>query len=255
MGEKATTSLEKQQTSKSHFQGDSNGCFVESYSISHLPHDERPRERLMKYGPEALSAAELIAIVLGSGTKDAPVLQLAQKMIAHFGGLHGLAEATVPELCQVKGIGPIKAIQLCAIFNLSSRLSKAVISPKYKIERPLHVYNLVKDDLGKEKREVFVIIMLDVKGCVIAQQIISIGTLTQAPVHPREVFYPAIRHKAASIILLHNHPSGDLTPSKQDVELTKQLIEAGRLIGIPVHDHLIISEQGYYSLRQQGGLF
>lgn len=225
------------------------------YSILNLPEMERPRERMVQNGAEALSAAELIAIILGSGTKETPVLQLAQQLIAKFGGLQQLSEATVEELCQVKGIGQAKAIQLRATFNLGIRASRQNIGLKYKIEHPIHVYNLIKDDLIAEKREVFLVILLDAKGCTLGHHVVSIGTLTEAPVHPREVFYPAIRHKAVSIILAHNHPSGDLTPSIQDRELTLQLIEAGKLIGIPVNDHIIISSQGYLSLRQKWGIF
>lgn len=225
------------------------------YSIQQLPEAERPRERLMRYGPETLSTAELIAIVLGSGTKSAPVLQLAQMMLARFGGLQQLAEATVEELCQTKGIGVTKALQLKAVFNIGLRLSRQSIPAKYKIEHPVHAYHLVKDSLLAEKRELLVVIMLDAKGCVIGQQVVAIGTLTRVPAHPREVFYPAIRHKAASLILVHNHPSGDLMPSKQDRDITRKLIDAGQVIGIPVHDHLIISEHGYLSLRQKGLVF
>jgi DNA repair protein RadC len=205
----------------------------------------------MRYGAESLSAAELIAILLGSGSKTTPVLQLSQEILANFGSLEKLADATVEELCQVKGIGPAKAIQLRAAFNLGVRMSQQVLSPRFKIEHPVHAYNLVKEQLQVEKRELFVIILLDNRGSLIGQHTVAIGTLTFAPVHPREVFYPAIRHKAASIILAHNHPSGDLTPSKQDIELTKQLVEAGKLVGIPVNDHVIVSNQGYLSLRQR----
>lgn len=230
---------------------DSQSC----YSIQRLPEIERPRERLVRHGAEALTAAELIAIVLGSGTKAMPVLQLSQSLIARFGSLQQLAEATVQELCQVKGIGSAKAIQLRAVFNLGLRLGKQNIGVKYKVEHPVHAYNLVKDELTGEKRELFLIVMLDAKGCVISHYTVAIGTLTQAPVHPREVFYPAIRHKAVSIILVHNHPSGDLTPSKQDYELTRTLISAGKLVGIPVNDHIIVSDKGYISMRQRGEVF
>lgn len=225
------------------------------YSIQRMPEAERPRERLVRYGAESLSAAELIAIILGSGTKHAPVLHLAQLMLAKFGTLEQLADATLQELCQVKGIGPAKAIQLKAVFNLALRLSKQNIAAKYKIEHPVHAYHLVKDELLLEKRELFVVILQDAKGCSLGYHIVSIGTLTETPVHPREVFYPAIRHKAVTIILVHNHPSGDLTPSKHDCELTKKLINVGQMVGIPVNDHIIISDQGYLSLRQRGGIF
>lgn len=225
------------------------------YSIQKLPAEDRPRERLLRQGPETLSVAELIAIILGSGTKSTPVLQLSQEVVARFGTLQKLAEATIEELCQIKGVGMAKAIQLRAAFSLGIRASKQLIPPKYKIEHPAHAHNLIKDELQNEKREIFVVILQDAKGCVIGHHVVSIGTLTHAPVHPREVFYPAIRHKAVSMILVHNHPSGDLTPSKQDIDLTKKLIEVGNLVGIPINDHLIVSERGYMSIRQMGGVF
>jgi DNA repair protein RadC len=225
------------------------------YSIFHLPEEDRPRERLIRYGSESLATAELIAIILGSGTKAAPILKLAQELVARFGNLRKLAEATISELCEIKGIGPVKAIQLKAAFSLGMRASKQSISPKYKIEHPLHAYHLIKDELESEKKEIFVVILQDVKGFVICHEIVSIGSLSQTLVHPREVFYPAIRHKAASLILAHNHPSGDATPSPQDYELTKTLVEASRLIYIPIYDHLIIGYQQYTSLRQKGFIF
>lgn len=222
------------------------------YSIQDLPEAERPRERLMHFGAEALSTAELIAIILGSGSQTKPVLQLAHEIVARFGSLRELAEATLSELLEIKGIGFAKAIQLKAAFNLGMRTSKQAVTPKYRIEHPLHAYNLLKDEMEHEKRELFVVILQDVKGFVICHEIVSIGSLSQTLVHPREVFYPAIRHKAASLIVAHNHPSGDPTPSPQDLELTKILVEASSLISIPLHDHLIIGQQRYVSLRQQG---
>jgi DNA repair protein RadC len=225
------------------------------YSIQHLPEEDRPRERLMRSGAESLSTAELIAIILGSGSKTKPILQLAHEIVTRFGGLRQLAEATLTELLEIKGIGLAKAIQLKAAFNLGMRASKQVIKPKYRIEHPSHAYYLLKDELEHEKRELFVVILQDIKGYVICHEIVSIGSLSQTIVHPREVFYPAIRHKAASLIVAHNHPSGDPTPSPQDLEMTKVLVEASQLMSIPLHDHLIIGHQRYISLRQQGFLF
>ena len=225
------------------------------YSIQHLPEEERPRERLMRFGAESLSPAELIAIILGSGSKTKPILQLAHEIVARFGGLRALAEATLAELLEIKGVGLAKAIQLKAAFNLEMRASKQVIKAKYRIEHPSHAYYLLKDELEHEKRELFVVILQDVKGYVICHEVVSIGSLSQTLVHPREVFYPAIRNKAASLIVAHNHPSGDPTPSLQDLELTKILVEASRLMSIPLHDHLIIGQQHYVSLRQQGFTF
>lgn len=228
---------------------------MSGYSIQNLPQGERPRERLMLHGPESMATSELLAIILGSGMKGRSVLQLSQELIAHFGSLERLAEATLEELKQIKGIGHAKALQLKAIFGLGLRISRQSIGPKYRIENPLHAYNLVKEELEGEKREIFIVILLDVKGCVICHKVVAIGTLSNSLVHPREVFHPAIRHSAASMILVHNHPSGDPTPSKQDREVTKMLIDAGKLMGIPVNDHIIVGKGNYVSLRQEGVCF
>lgn len=225
------------------------------YSIQHLPQEERPRERLMRFGPESLSMTELIAILLGSGTKTNPVLHLAEEIVAKFGSLQRLSEATIAELRQVKGVGLAKAIQLKAAFNIGMRVSRQMIFPKYRIEHAAQAYLLIKDMLERETRETFVAILQDTKGYVITSEIISIGNLSNTLVHPREVFYAAIRHKAASLIVAHNHPSGDPTPSKQDYQVTQSLVQAGEVIGIPVHDHLIIGHQTYVSLRQKGYSF
>lgn len=228
---------------------------MNAYCLQKLPPQERPRERFIALGAEALSATELIAIILGNGHKTKSVLELAREIVIHFGTLKALAEATLEELTAIKGVGKAKAIQLKVAFHLSIRLSKQVSAHKYLIEHPIHAYHLLKEELENEKRELFVVILQDVKGYVICHEVVSIGSLTQALVHPREVFYPAIRHKAASLIVAHNHPSGDPTPSSQDLELTQILIQSSQLIGIPLHDHLIIGSQSYYSLREKGMKF
>lgn len=223
-----------------------------SYSIQDIPEEERPRERLLRHGAESLTHVELLAILLGSGTKATPVLQLAQQLISSFGSMHGIGEATISELCSIKGLGQAKALQLKAAINLGLRAARKALPIKYRIDIPLHAYNLVREELESEKRELLIIILKDIKNFVITHHVVSIGTLTQTLVHPREIFNPAIRHNASSLILAHNHPSGDTTPSKEDLEMTNQLIEAGKLIGIPVHDHLIIGHQNYLSLRKYG---
>lgn len=222
------------------------------YNIHSLPEDERPRERLYKRGAEALSNSELLAIILGSGTRGKSVIQMSQELLAKFGGLDQLADATVEELCEVKGLGRAKAIQLRALVALAGRLSQKTQGARVKIDHPQSAYHIVREELEHQKAEVFAIIMLDVKAFLINKQVISIGTLSNSLVHPREVFYPAIRHKAATILLAHNHPSGDPTPSSEDISLTEKLVESGRMIGIPVRDHLIIGRDCYISLRQQG---
>jgi DNA repair protein RadC len=225
------------------------------YSILNLPPEDRPRERLHRYGAEAMSTAELIAVIVGSGTKGSPVLQLAHELVARFGGLQGLSEATVEELCEIRGLGLAKAIQLKAAFSLGVRLSNQVTGCRYRIENPIHAYHLVKEELGREKREIFVALLIDTKGYLISQHVVSIGTLSQALVHPREVFYPAIRHKAASMILAHNHPSGDPTPSQEDYDVTASLVRAGSLMSIPIHDHIVVGRNSFISLREKGFAF
>jgi DNA repair protein RadC len=222
------------------------------YSIFQMPESERPRERLLKHGPETLTTSELIAIILGSGMKGIPILQLAQEIVSRFGNTTKLSEATVEELCTIKGLGPAKALQLKAALSLGMRVSKQTQSARYRIEHPVHAYNLIKDELENEHRELFMVILQDTRGYAIGQHVISIGTLSNTLVHPREVFHPAIRHHAASIILAHNHPSGDPTPSKEDYEITSTLLEVSRVMDIPINDHLIVGAKSYISLRQLG---
>lgn len=224
------------------------------YSVQSLPEADRPRERLLRHGAEVMTTAELIAILLGSGMKGTPVLKLAQEVVSRF-SMEKLAEATVAELCEIKGLGPAKALQLKAAINIGLRVARKAQPAKQKIEHPTHAYHLIKDELEKEKRELFMVILQDTKGFAIGHQVVAIGTLSHALVHPREVFYPAIRNHAASIILAHNHPSGDPTPSPQDYEVTESLVNAGRLMGIPVNDHIIIGHQCFVSLRQLGTKF
>lgn len=228
---------------------------MSTYSVHHLPVEDRPRERLKKYGAEAMSTAELLAIILGSGTRGISILQLAHDIMARFESPQQLAEATVEELAQIKGLGPAKALQIKAAVGLGIRTCKAHQPPKYRVDNPAHAYNLIKDELRGEKREIFLVILLDTKGCSLGHHLVSIGTLSSALIHPREVFHPAIRHKAASLILIHNHPSGDPTPSKEDCETTKILVDAGNLISIPVNDHIIIGENSYISMRQRNDAY
>ena len=216
-----------------------------------IPETDRPRERFIRHGPEALKTAELIAIILGSGTKETPVLLLSQAIVTKFGDLKGLAEATIEEFCQIKGMGPAKAIQLCAALTLGIRASQNLPQAKSLIQTPAQAYETLRSLFAHEKRELFVALLLDTRANLINHQIISIGTLSNTLVHPRELFYPAIRHKAASIIIAHNHPSGDPTPSREDLALTKTLLEAAALMDIPINDHLIITDTGYLSFRQE----
>ena len=226
-----------------------------TYTIHNLPESERPRERLLRHGVDAVSTVELLAILLGSGVKGKSVLELSREIISSFGGVKQVAEATIEELCRIKGLGQTKAVQIKAGLGLGLRAAGMEEGKRIKIDHPSDVYALLGEKLMKEKREIFAIILQDVKGYLINHAVVSIGTLRKTLVHPREVFYPAIRHHAASLILAHNHPSGDPTPSQQDIHLTEQLIQAGEMMGIPVVDHVIIGSGQFYSLRQSGMRF
>lgn len=222
------------------------------YRIQNIPESDRPRERFLKLGAEAMATHELIAVILGSGMKGTPILQLSQNIIAHFGSLEQLAEATIEELCQVKGLGKVKAIQLKAAMQLGMRAKGAFSPPKTKVKGPKEAYHLIREQLERESREHLLCLVQDAKGSVTRVLTVSVGTLTRSLIHPREVFHSAIRHKAASLILAHNHPSGDPTPSQEDLKVTQRLIEVGKMMGIPVHDHLIVGQNAFVSMREEG---
>ncbi len=220
-------------------------------SLKLLPDQEKPRERLVHKGPDALSLSELIAVIIGSGTKGKNVLQLAQELLSQFHSLEGMAEASVEDLSQIKGMGKAKSIQLKAALALAMRLNteeREVLEP---VLTPHAAYRLIKPYFTHLKQEHFGMIMQNIRGGVIRCEILYKGTLTQTFAHPREIFQTALKYHAASVILVHNHPSGDSTPSQDDILLTKRLIDAGRLMGIPIHDHLIVSASGYYSFKER----
>jgi DNA repair protein RadC len=222
-------------------------------NLRNLPPQERPRERLLHVGPEALSLAELLAILLTTGTKDKSVLELAHEIVSRFGSLENLLEASIEELMEVKGIGKAKAILLKAAFGIALKSSQKIYTAAHPIEAQ-EAYELVRHDLAHQKQEMLMVILKDVKGRLITLEKVSIGTLSDVLVHPREIFFPAVRHKASSLILAHNHPSGDPTPSAADLELTRHLIRSSRIMGIHLDDHLIIGASSFTSLRASGYL-
>jgi DNA repair protein RadC len=216
-----------------------------------LPATELPRERMLRAGAEALSLSELLAIILVTGTKEKPVLRLADELISHFGSLSALFDASISELTQLKGIGQAKAIQLHAAFALAKRLSPEE-RPRLHIGSPDAAFPIARDAIGHEKQETALIIMRDARGFFLRAERFAIGTLSEILIHPREVFHPAVRHKAHSIILAHNHPSGDPSPSTHDLKLTRLLIQSSQVMGIPLDDHLIVTQTTYTSLRTSG---
>jgi len=224
-----------------------------SFTIHDLPVAERPRERLQKYGAESLSAQEIIALILGRGISGESVMVTAQRLISQFGSLGGIAGASVEELSQIKGIGLAKAAQIKAAFELANRMEvSTAASEKPVIKKPEDVAGLVTGRLKGKKREYFLAILLDTRSRLIKVAEISVGSLDASVVHPREVFKEAISASAASVIFVHNHPSGDPTPSEDDIKLTKRLAEAGEIVGIDVLDHVIIGDNKYLSLKREG---
>jgi len=222
-----------------------------SFTIHDLPKEERPRERLVKFGEQALSAQELLQLILGRGVAGESVAVTAQKLLAQFGSLQKLAEASIEELSSIKGIGLAKAAQIKAAFEIGRRLSTQ--APTYKSKEltdPEKVYRLIKSKLKDYHKEHFYIIALNSRGHSIAE--VSVGSLNASVVHPREVFAEAIKNKAASVVFAHNHPSGDPEPSEDDLLLTKKLVESGKILGIEVFDHIIVAKDSFFSFKNKG---
>lgn len=219
-----------------------------------VPHEERPRERMMHYGAEALSHAELLAILLRTGTQRQSAIHLAGALLKQCGSLRNLMDMSMEELTAIRGIGPAKAVQLRAGIELGRRISRSSPADTVTVRRPQDAADYVMDELRYLKKEHFVCLFLNTKNHIIARETLSVGTLNASLVHPREVFRAAIQRSSASIICAHNHPSGDPTPSPEDISLTKRLAEAGQLVGIEVLDHLVIGDGKYISLKEQGFL-
>jgi DNA repair protein RadC len=229
------------------------GKMKKSFTIHDLPTSERPRERLQKFGAEALSAQEILALILGRGIAGESVIVTAQRLLSQFGSLRGIANASAEELAQVKGIGVAKASQMKAAFELTNRLeSYAESGDKPLVKTPEDVAGLVQSRLKGKKKEYFLALLLDTRNRLIKVAEISVGSLDSSVVHPREVFKEAVLASAASVIFIHNHPSGDPEASEDDIKLSKRLAEAGELMGIDVLDHIIIGDKRYLSLKREG---
>lgn len=216
--------------------------------IKDLPKVDRPREKLEKYGPDKLSNSELLAILLGTGTKGTNVIELSNRILKKFSG-EGLTKASVIDLKTTFGLGSAKACEIVACFELGRRFLK---DKKVRLHlSPTDVFERLRD-IRDLKKEHFVTLFLDSRNQEIRQEIISVGTLNASLVHPREVFELAISCNAAQIIIAHNHPSNDLEPSMEDIEVTKRLVEAGKLLGIEVTDHIIVGRSGHLSFKERG---
>lgn len=219
--------------------------------IKDMPEEMRPREKLMLKGEKNLDDAELLAIILGQGTRELSALELAQQLIYKYKSLRHLKDASLEELLEEKGIGPAKAVSVKASIEMGRRMAQDS-QVKTQIKSPDDVKNIVMEEMRYFDREHFRVIYLDRKGGMLEMQDISVGGLHSSIVHPREVFKVAVKKSAASLILVHNHPSGDPTPSQEDVEITRRLIEAGNIMGISVLDHIVIGDNTYCSLKSKG---
>ncbi|AIQ20086.1 MULTISPECIES: RadC family protein [unclassified Paenibacillus] len=224
----------------------------QTFMLRDLPHEERPRERMMHYGAESLSQAELLAILLRTGTRRESAIHIAQQLLGRAGGLRGLADLSIDELTNIKGIGPAKAVQLKAGIELGRRMANSRLTEPVTIRSPQDAAEILTEQLRYLQKEHFVCLFLNTKNHVIAQETLSMGSLNASIVHPREVFRAAMKCSSAAIICAHNHPSGDPTPSPEDISLTSRLLQAGEIVGIDVLDHLIIGDSRFVSLKEKG---
>ncbi len=220
--------------------------------ITSWPENERPRERLIKYGPGNLSDAQLLAIIVRTGSRERGVLELSLALLEAFKSLRSIDAASAAELSSIPGLGTAKIAQIKAAFELGKRLmgESSDSEPVFSSSHSIHAY--FSPRFKNFKKEIFVAVLLDAKNRLLREYKVSEGTLTNSLIHPREAFKEAIRESAASVIFVHNHPSGDPAPSRDDIAVTGRLKSAGEIIGIQVLDHIIIGDGSYVSLREQG---
>jgi len=213
--------------------------------------EERPRERLIKNGASALSDSELLAIILRTGSKKENVINLSQRILGEY-NIKQLSQINLTQLMKIHGIKESKATQISACFEIARRLESFNSVEKPKISSPEDVYRRLFPRMREQKKEMFIELCLDTKNQILKEEIISVGSLNANVVHPREVFKLALTESAAHIIVAHNHPSGDPTPSREDIEITKKLVETGNIMGITVLDHVIIGDGRHFSMKEAG---
>ena len=225
-------------------------------TIKNWPAEDRPREKLLAKGPQSLSDTELLAIILrnGNASTGESAIDHARLLLGQFGGLKGMEEAASSDLRKVKGIGPAKIAQIKASLELARRIGSQKWEPGQSLRSSEDVFRHFRDDLEKEKRELFYVVLLNNKNKKIRDVKISEGSLTASLVHPREVYNPVIRESAAAVIFVHNHPSGDPAPSPEDIEITRRLKEVGDLMGVRVLDHVVVGRDRYFSFNDKGML-
>ena len=230
------------------------GSSKQRVGIAHWPEAERPRERLLAQGASSLSDAQLLAILLRVGRQRSSALQIGLEVLDRLNGLSGLAHCGIEELCAIPGVGTAKAAQLKAAIELGKRVLAAPLATGTKITSSRDLFHHYHPSLRDLRHEIFKVVLLDAKHAILRDATVSKGSLTLSIVHPREVFNLAVRESAAAVIFLHNHPSGDPTPSPEDRTLTSRLVAAGEVLGIRVLDHLIVGDGRYVSFADQGWL-
>jgi DNA repair protein RadC len=227
--------------------------YNEKKKISNWPKGDRPREKLSILGPENLSSSELLAILISNGVRNLTAMDIAKELLQKFVTLENLSQASLNELQKTEGIGPAKAIILQAAFQIYRNMQREIAENQLKyVKNPADVAKIFIPKIGHLKQEIFAVALLDAAGKFIYSKNITQGIVNASLIHPREVFRIAIKEAATAVILVHNHPSGQLTPSAEDISITKKILDAGELIGIPVKDHLIIAGNNYLSFKETG---
>ena len=219
--------------------------------IMDMPQNERPQERLLRYGADNLSNSELLAVILRTGTRNENVINLSQRIITAFNGINGLLEASQEDLMKISGIKEAKASQILSMAEMAKRFQTYRSGDSYKINSPADAADLIMVELREFKQEILKVLLLNTKNVVIDIHNASMGSLNSSIVHPREIYKEAIRKSAASIIMVHNHPSGDPSPSSEDIAATTRIKEVGKIVGIELLDHVIVGDGKYISLREK----
>ncbi len=222
--------------------------------MGELPAEERPRERMRALGVEALSMRELLALVIGSGSRGKGTMEVADDLVVSFESVRDLALASVERLCRVSGVGVARASRVMAAIELGKRVLKSSRGDRKTVRCPADAAGMVMEDMMNLDREHFRVMLLDSKNAVISVETVSIGTVNASIVHPREVLKPALEKSATSIILVHNHPTGSVSPSREDILITRRFEKCGRILGIDVVDHIIVGDNNYVSMKEGGYL-
>lgn len=223
---------------------------MDNVKIKDIDSNSRPREKIIFEGIESLTNEELLAVLIDTGNKEVSAIGLASRILRKSGGIKGLADMDLKSLQEINGIGPAKSARIFAAMELSKRISKILSKQKFDVNSPSSIANLFMEELRYKKKEVVKVLLLDTKNNIISDLLVSEGSLNASIVHPREVYVEAVKRSANKIIVVHNHPSGDPSPSNEDIKITKRLYDSGEILGIELLDHVIIGDGNYCSLRE-----